>query len=165
MILRGCQVRQKTVCVDAPGCVLTDSPATRTKTKQAARGECAELGRQLTARASTSQSELRAEVAAEARCIAGLPIGDAVPLAVRSYIKVLEHSVQDSEARCQSLQRDALAAANAERGARQALTAAHEQAGLAERALQQQTRRLHALEALRLQDIRVRILLHVKLCG
>jgi hypothetical protein len=68
---------------------------------------------------------------------------------------VLEHAVQDSEARCKQLQRDVLAAADAERAARHALAAAHEQAGLAERALQQQTRRLQALEGMRLQDLQV----------
>jgi len=72
-----------------------------------------------------------------------------------SSLQVLEHSVNEGEAQCKALQRDTLAAADAERIARQALAAAHEQAGLAERALQQQTRRLHTLEGMRLQDITV----------
>jgi F0F1-type ATP synthase membrane subunit b/b' len=54
---------------------------------QAARAECAELRAQLVARASQALSELRAEAAAEARCIAGLLLGDDVPQAVQAYIK------------------------------------------------------------------------------
>lgn len=63
--------------------------------------------------------------------------------------------MDDGESRCQQLQRDALSAAGSERATRQALGRAHEQAAAAERALQQQTRRLRALEGMRLQDIQV----------
>jgi hypothetical protein len=68
---------------------------------------------------------------------------------------VLERSVEDGEARCQQLAADTLSAAGAERAARAALAAAREGAAAAERALQQQTRRLHALEGIRLQDVQV----------
>jgi hypothetical protein len=55
---------------------------------QAARGECGELRRQLAAQAAASLSRLRAELAGEARAIAGLPVGPEVPQVVQAYIKV-----------------------------------------------------------------------------
>lgn len=123
---------------------------------QATRADAARLRQELVDAAASTVSELRRQLSAEARAIAGLPICENVPQALTAYLKVLEHAVEDGEARCLALRRDAAAAADAERRARQAAAGAHEAAGAAERALQQQTRRLHALEGMRLQDVQVR---------
>lgn len=93
-----------------------------------------------------------------APCLARVPC---VRFARRTHphacpLQVLEASVRDTEDRCAALQRDALACADSERRARASLAAARGEAAAAERALQQQTRRLQALEGLRLQDVQVR---------
>lgn len=123
--------------------------------RQAAREDAADARQQLLAATTSTVAELRARVAAEAREIAGLPVCAGLPAPLTAYLKMLEHAVDDGEERCEALRREALLAAEAERAARRAAADAHEAAAMAERALQQQTRRLHALEGMRLQDVRV----------
>lgn len=58
------------------------------KPLQAARSELTDLRQQLVSAVSSSLGELRGQIASEARAIAGLPICENVPQALRAYIKV-----------------------------------------------------------------------------
>lgn len=69
--------------------------------------------------------------------------------------QVLEHAIYDCEERCRSLQKEGVSAQQSVSEARQQAAVLREQQLPTERALQQQMRRVHALEGLRLQDIQV----------